>query len=128
MTSLPVFMQAVKKGLVAGSHRRRPIQNHYVETFEVRAVVSKRFPDRSLEAVAADREAAMFLGNGQTEPCFLPTIVLVENRKHLVATAFCFFEDATIRGSIKKPALPSEAAVRHRACYWDFFRCNRDRG
>jgi hypothetical protein len=24
--------------------------------------------------------------------------------------------------------LPSEAAVRHRACYWDFFRCNRDRG
>ena len=128
MTSLPMLMQAVKKCLVAGSHRSRLVQDNHIKTFKVRTMVPKRFPDDPLQPVAADCGPAVFFGNRHTEPCFLLAIFFVKNRKHLVAAAFCLLEDVAVGGSIKKPAVPSETAPRHRACCWKFFRWIRGRG
>jgi len=123
-----MFVQAVKKRLVAGPHRGRLVQDDHVEARKIRTMVPKRFPDDSLQPVTADSKTTIFFGNGQTKPCFGRTVFSVKNRKHLVAATFCFFEDAAIGGRILKPALPSEAAFRHHAFCWNFFRWIRDRG
>jgi len=122
-----MFMQAVKKCFVTGPHRGRAVQNDNIETLQVRAMVPKRLPDSSLQTIAANRRPAVFPGYGQAESRLLATIFCVENRKHFVAAAFCFLEDAVIRRRIRKPASPSEAAVHYRACWRIFFRCDRDR-
>lgn len=128
MTSLPMFVQAVKKHFIAGPHRRGLVQHHHVEAPEDRMGVPKGFPDDPLQPVAADCGTTVFFGNCQTKPCFRPAVFFVKNRKHLIAATFCFLEDAAVRGRVKKPAAPSEAAVHHRACCWNVFRWIRNRG
>ncbi len=128
MTSLPMFVQAVKKHFIAGPHRRGLIQHHHVETPEYLKGVPKGFPDDPLQPVAADCGTTVFFGYCQTKPRLQLTVCFVKNRKHLIAATFCFFEDAAVRGRIKKPAAPPEAAVPHRACCWNVFRWIRDRG
>jgi len=110
-----MLMQAVKKRLVAGPHRSRLIQHDHVEALKRLTVVPKRFPDDALQTIAADREPAVLFGDGQTEPCFLLAVFFIKNRKHIVAAAFCFFEDTAVSGRIKKPGAPAEAAVRRLA-------------
>ena len=78
-------------------------------------MMPERLPYDSLQPVAADRQTAGLLGYSQAEPCFLCAIFFVKNRKHLVAAALCFFEDAAVSGRFKKPATPPEAAVLVRA-------------
>jgi len=121
--------QTIKKRPVAGPHGGRPIQDHDIQPRKLGAMAPERFPDHSLQAVAANRKPAEFLGDSQAEPCFLLAVVFVENRKHIVATAFCLLKDATIRGSIGKPVSPPETASLDRACCRLFFRgnCDRDR-
>jgi hypothetical protein len=70
----------------------------------------------------------VFFGNSQAEPRGPRAILFVENRKHLVATAFRFFKDATKRGRIKKPVASPEAAIRLRARCRGMFRGSRNRG
>jgi len=79
-------------------------------------MVPKGFSDDPLQPVAAHRKPTVFFGNRHTEPCFLPAILFVKNRKHLVAAALCVCEDAAVGGRVKKPAAPPEAAARRRAC------------
>ena len=122
MTSLPVFMQAVKELFVAGPHRCRLVQDYHIEALEVRPVLPKGFPYKPLQPVATDCTGTVFLGNSQAEPCIVLVVIFVKNRKHHVAATLCFFEDAAVGGRIKKPASPSEAAVRHSAGCGNFFR------
>ena len=112
MTSLPVSVQAVKQDLVAGLRRCRLIQHDKIEAGKAGSMVPKRFPDHALQPVPPDCQPAVFFGYRQAEPRFVFADFPVKNRTPLVAAAFCFFEDAAIARSIKKPVSPSEAAVR----------------
>ena len=87
----------------------------------------KGFPDRPLQAVATNCKFAVLFGNCQSQPRGPGAIAFVENRKHLVATAFRLLKDATKCRRIEKPIAPREAARRFRACYCDVFPCSRDR-
>ena len=122
-----MLMQAVKKGLVAGLHCSRLVQHDHIDALKRFTMVSKGFPDDAFQAIATDCKPAVLFGHGQTEPCFLLAVFFVKNRKHFVAAAFCFFEDAAVGGRIKKPGAPAEAAIRRLAWYWNFFRWIRDR-
>jgi len=122
-----MLVQAVKKRLVAGPHCRRLVQYNDVEALQHFAMMPEGFPDDAFQAVTANGKPAVLFGHGQTEPCVLVAVFLVKNRKHFVAAAFCFIEDAAVSGRIKKPGAPAEAAICRLACGWNFFRWIRDR-
>ncbi len=60
MTSLPMFVQAVKKHFIAGTHRRGLVQHYDVEAAEDLLGVPKGFPDDPLQPVAADCGTTVF--------------------------------------------------------------------
>lgn len=69
----------------------------------------------------------MLPGNSQAEPRLAAAVLLVENRKHLVAASFRLVEDAAVGGGIGQPVLPPEAVVCRFACCRRFFRWMPDR-
>ena len=110
-----MLVQAVKKRFVVGSHCGRLIQHNHIEALKRFTMLPKGFPDDAFQAISTNRKAAVLFGHGQTEPCFVLAVFFIKNRKHFVAAAFCFFEDAAVCGRIKKPGAPAEAANRRLA-------------
>jgi len=72
----PKFFQCGEESGVVLLRTTRPRHNDQVETLQLDLVMTKAFPDQTLETITINRPVQLFLCNGQAQSR-LPTIITV---------------------------------------------------
>jgi hypothetical protein len=68
-------------------------------------VLPERLASDPFQAIALDRQPAIFLRNGESEPAPIPAVVPVQHGEQFIATAPCFLENAAERCRIQQAIL-----------------------
>jgi len=100
-----MFFEALDKRAVAFVGRFRLVHDDNIKAFECVLVMSKRFPDKSLEPVPSYCPFEMLLRNSQAKPGCPDRVLAAQHRKPFIPATRRFFEYTAERRSIQQPAV-----------------------
>ncbi len=92
----PVSIKAAKQGVVICASGCRLIHDNDVQARQFGSMVAERLPDYALQSVSACCQATVLLADRQAKARHICAIGPVENGKHVIATSFGLFKDATV--------------------------------
>jgi hypothetical protein len=90
----PVGRDAVEQLPVSRRRGCRLVEDDYIQSANLRLVLSKRLPDDPFYSIPAGRMPAVLLGYRQAEPGGITTVLPGQYRKPFVPAARGFFEHA----------------------------------